>query len=188
MSHGRLRFAVDDPERRKLFEPEAVLARAGLGPGMTFVDIGCGEGFFSIPAARIVGERGRVVALDIDAESVVRLQETASRLGLIHVSAAAAAAEESIPCEGCADIVFFGTVLHDFADPAKVLQNAGAVLKPGGTLANLDWKKAPTEMGPPLDKRFDEAKASRLITDAGFAIESVEAFGPAHYFIKAKRD
>jgi ubiquinone/menaquinone biosynthesis C-methylase UbiE len=186
MAHGRRRFAYDDPERKKLFDPEAVLALAGLGPGMTFVDIGCGEGFFAIPAAKMVGNGGRVIALDIDAESVERLRETAGRLGLAHVSAFAAPAEEAIPCEGCADVVFFGTVLHDFADPDKVLKNARSVLGPAGTLFNLDWRKEPMEIGPPLGIRFDEAKASRLNAAAGFRIEAVTAWEPYHYIITAK--
>jgi len=185
MAHGRRRFAYDDPERRKFFDPAAILAYAGLGSGMTFVDIGCGEGFFAIPAARIVGETGRVIALDVDAESVERLRDTAVRLGLVNVSAFAAAAEEAIPCEGCADIVFFGTVLHDFADPAKVLRNARSVLGPRGTLIDLDWRKEPMPIGPPFDIRFDETTASKLIREAGFELAAVAAWEPYHYIVKA---
>jgi len=50
-------------------------------------------------------------------------------------------AEDTIFCEACADIVFFGMVLHDFSDPAKVLRNAGMMLKVDGRLVDLDSEK-----------------------------------------------
>ena len=44
-----------DSERKKTQDPVSILSKAGLKPGMTFVDIGCGQGYFSIPAAKLVG-------------------------------------------------------------------------------------------------------------------------------------
>jgi ubiquinone/menaquinone biosynthesis C-methylase UbiE len=188
MPHGHRRFEYDDPDRRKMFEPESLLARIGLGPGMTFIDIGCGEGFFAVPAAKIVGPAGRVIAVDINGEAIAHLEENAVKEGLANISAHAGEAERTIPCDGCADIVFFGTVLHDFEDPARVLRNARAALKPAGKLANLDWKKLPMEMGPRFERRLDEATASGLITRAGFRIESAGESGSYHYLIIASPD
>jgi ubiquinone/menaquinone biosynthesis C-methylase UbiE len=158
---------------------------AGLAPGMTFADVGCGEGYFSIPAARIVGPAGRVVALDINPESVERLKENATIEGLANVTALAGSAETTIPCELCADIAFLGTVLHDFADPAAALRNIRATLKPRGRLANLDWEKKPTEFGPPVAVRLDPAAAARLISDAGFRIEAIAKLPAGLYLITA---
>jgi SAM-dependent methyltransferase len=186
MSRPRRRFPFDDPERRKWLVPEGILRMAGLAPGMTFADIGCGEGYFAIPGARIVGPAGRVIAFDINPESVERLKENAAIEGLTNVTALAGSAETTIPCELCADIAFLGTVLHDFADPAAALRNVRAILKPGGRLANLDWDKKPTEFGPPLDIRLDQAAASRLILDAGFKIESIAELPAGLYLITAK--
>jgi ubiquinone/menaquinone biosynthesis C-methylase UbiE len=188
MQHGKRRFRHDDAARREWQNPEAVLADIGLKPGMVFADLGCGEGFFALPAARIVGEQGRVYALDINAESISHLKESAESEGLDNLSATAGTGEENVLCEECADIVFFGIVLHDFRDAAVVLRNARAMVKPGGKLVNLDWKKEPMKLGPPVEIRFDEAKASRLISEAGFVVESVEELGAYHYVITAKPD
>jgi len=76
MAHGRRRFRHDDEERKKWQDPDAILSEIGLEPGMIFTDLGCGEGFFALPAARIVGEAGRVYALDINAEAIEHLKET----------------------------------------------------------------------------------------------------------------
>lgn len=188
MTRPRRRFPYDDIERRKWLVPEEILMMIGLAPGMTFADIGCGEGFFSIPAARIAGAAGRVVAFDINPESVERLKENATIEGLANLTALAGSAETTIPCDLCADITFLGTVLHDFANPAAALSNIRATLKTGGRLANLDWEKKPTEFGPPLDVRLDQAAAARLILDDGFRIESIAELPAGLYLITATLD
>lgn len=186
MSHGKRRFRHDDEKRREWMDPEAILTGIGLEPGMAFADLGCGEGFFALPAARMVGETGHVYALDVNPGAVERLAQTATEEGLGNISVMAGTAEDNMLCEDCADIAFFGIVLHDFQDASVVLRNARAILKPGGRLFNLDWKKEPMELGPPLEIRFDEETAVRLITDAGFVVESVRDAGPRHYLIAAK--
>ena len=58
--------------------PEEILANIGLRQGFTFVDVGCDDGFFAIPAAKLVGERGKVYGLDISDEAISRLKRKAS--------------------------------------------------------------------------------------------------------------
>ncbi|MCM1566423.1 MAG: class I SAM-dependent methyltransferase [Dehalobacter sp.] len=179
-------FPINDPERRKWQDPEKILTDIGLKRGMTFVDVGCGDGYFSIPAARMVGQEGKVIAIDIDKGSIMRLQQKAAEEGFGNLSAEAHAAEETIACEGCADFVFFGIDLHDFADPAQVIRNAGQMLRPSGLLVDLDWKPEPMSFGPPLEKRFSIGKAQQLIESAGFHTTSVNEAGPYHYIIIAR--
>jgi ubiquinone/menaquinone biosynthesis C-methylase UbiE len=188
MHRSHRRFSYDDPERRKWLDPEAILEMTGLGSGMTFADIGCGEGYFAIPAARIVGPAGRVIAADINPDSVETLKVNAAKERLANVEAYAGGAETLVPCGACADIAFLGTVLHDFEDPAAALRNIFEVLKPGGRLANLDWKKVLTQHGPPLDIRLDETEASRLISEAGFRIESTAVLPSGLYLIRAVKN
>jgi ubiquinone/menaquinone biosynthesis C-methylase UbiE len=171
---------------RKWHHPEISLESIGLRSGMTFIDVGCGYGFFTIPAAQIVGKTGRVYAVDINASSIDQLKREAAEKSLKNIRAEVAAAEETVFCDECADIVFYSTVLHDFRDPAKVLRNAKLMLKPSGKLVNLDWKKKPTELGPPLQIRFSEEQAGNLIKQAGFAIESVKDVESDFYIVTAK--
>lgn len=182
---NKRQFSSDDPERHQWQDPEKILTSVGLAPGKVFVDIGCGDGYFALPAARRVGARGRVYAVDIDAAAITRLQEQATREGLDTLFSDVREAEETVVCEGCADYVFFGIDLHDFVDPAKVLLNAKKMLRPSGHLIDLDWKDQPMEFGPPLQRRFSIDKARHLIESAGFSIASVSDAGPYHYLIIA---
>jgi ubiquinone/menaquinone biosynthesis C-methylase UbiE len=183
---SKRRFQSDDPERRQWQNPEEILTGAGLGQGMTFVDIGCAEGFFSIPAAYIVGSTGQVYAFDINEKAIHQLSIQAREEHLDHLIPLMGTGEDTVLCEGGADMVFFGIDLHDFDDPERVLQNARIMLKPGGTLVDLDWKDQPMDLGPPLEKRFSKEKAMTLIESAGFQILSAVERGPYHYLIIAK--
>ena len=179
-------FSLDEATRRSWFNPEKVLADSGLRSGMVFVDVGCGDGFFTILAALVVGEKGRVYAVDTDASAIDGLKRRAAEKGLANVKTEVAGAEETVFCKGCADVVFYSIVLHDFHNPAKVLLNAKRMLKPSGRLVDLDWKKKQTSYGPPVRIRFSEEQAQRLIKNAGFNVESVRDAGRDHYIIIAK--
>jgi ubiquinone/menaquinone biosynthesis C-methylase UbiE len=156
--HHHSKFYNDEKERRKWQNPEAILPETGVKKGSIFVDVGCGEGFFAVPAARIVGKNGKVYALDIDEESIAILRKKAAKEGLTNLETRVGAAEEIVLCEACADFVFFGIVLHDFRNVPKVLQNI----------------------------RFTEAQAAGLLDKAGFEVEEAKERGLYHYLILAK--
>jgi len=181
------RFRSDDPERKKWQDQEKIFSAIGLEQGMAFIDPGCGEGYFALPASRRVGAGGRVYAFDINPEAVAELQAQAEAEGLDNIISSVREAEAMVVCEGCADIVFFGINLHDFYDPLQVLKNAQRMLKPSGRLADLDWKDIPMDVGPPLEKRFSIKKAKQLIESAGLSVVSVQDAGPCHYLILAGR-
>lgn len=169
-----------------MMDPDVILPGIGLKPGMTLVDIGCGQGFFALLAARIAGPEGRVYGIDIDEEALDLLGHRASDAGL-NIAVLRGDAGKTVACEGCADIVFFGISLHDLTEPEKVLANAWRMLKPGGILADLDGKKVLKQGESPPGKRLSEKEASQLIEEANFNIVSVEDFSDRFYLILAKK-
>lgn len=175
----------NNEERKKWQNPDAILISAGVKAGLAFVDVGCGDGFFAVPAARFVGNSGRVYGLDVDSDAIGRLKEKAEKETLRNLELKVGMAEEAVFCDSCADIVFFGIVFHDFSNPNKVLSNAKRMLKPTGRLIDLDWKKEPMRLGPPLQIRFSKEKASSLIEAAGFKIDCIRDEGLYHYIIVA---
>jgi ubiquinone/menaquinone biosynthesis C-methylase UbiE len=153
---------------------------------MTFVDVGCGDGYFSILAAKKVGAKGRVYAVDIDGSRIELLEDKADAEGLGNIVAVVGRAEDTVFCDGCADVIFYSMDLHDFDDPEKVLANAAAMLRPGGKVVDVDWKKMQMDFGPPYEVRFSEQKAKEMLESAGFTAEAAEA-GPYHYMITATK-
>lgn len=178
----------DEEDRRTWQNPEKILAAIGLRPGMTLIDVGCGEGFFALPAARMVGAGGKVIGIDRSEGAVSRMLARAAGEGLANIQGIAAMAEETVACTGCADIVFFGIDLHDFDNPRRVLANARRMIRPGGVLADLDWRKEETPFGPPIAIRFTEEKAADMVREAGFDIVRVEPLEPWFYEVIARPD
>lgn len=176
----------NESERRQWQDPESILNSIGLKPGMTFVDLGCGNGFFALPAARLVGAEGKVYGLDADDELIAELQRRANEDGLQNLSLTVGRGEDTVLFEKRADIAFMGNVLHDFDEPARVLVNARQMLKPDGVLADVDWKDEPSPVGPPMNIRFSADKAERMIEAAGFIADRSENVGLYHYLIIAR--
>jgi ubiquinone/menaquinone biosynthesis C-methylase UbiE len=124
--------------------------------------------------------------VDSDALGIEKLNRKAQAEGLKNIVSKVAPAEETVFCSSCADVIFFSMVLHDFANPAKVLQNARRMIKPTGTLVDLDWKKQEMPFGPPVKIRFSQDHASSIIHDAGFRVEGVRDIGDFHYVLTAE--
>ena len=65
---------LDNPERRAFLPPEETLRKLGLQPGEIMADIGCGIGYFTFPAASIVGPNVKVFALDVAPEMLAEVE------------------------------------------------------------------------------------------------------------------
>jgi ubiquinone/menaquinone biosynthesis C-methylase UbiE len=74
-------YLFDNPLRRLLHDPKKILGPY-LVPGMTVLDIGCGMGFFSIGMARLVGNDGLVISVDVEQEMLDVLRKRAARAGI----------------------------------------------------------------------------------------------------------
>jgi ubiquinone/menaquinone biosynthesis C-methylase UbiE len=152
---------------------------------MNLADLGCGSGYFALPAADIVGESGRIFCVDIDPSRIDQLEQQVREREISNITAVCGRGEDTVFCIDCIDMVFLGIVLHDFQNPSAVLGNARAMLKPGGRLVNLDWRKIRQEFGPPFEIRFSEEDAFTLISKAGFDVEGIRREGRYHYIVTA---
>lgn len=177
-------FSLDEATRRAWYSPEDALS--ALKEGMTFVDVGCGDGYFSMLAAKKVGAKGRVYAVDVDGSRIEMLEDKADQEGLGNIVAVVGRAEDTVFCEGCADVVLYSMDLHDFDDPEKVVANAKLMLKSGGVVVDVDWKKMQMDFGPPYEVRFSDQKATEMLETVGFKAEVAEA-GPYHYKVTATK-
>jgi ubiquinone/menaquinone biosynthesis C-methylase UbiE len=177
-------------ERHRRQPPEDLLRAVGVGPGSRLADIGCGPGFYALPAARMVGAAGRVFALDVQPAMVARVREAATAQGLENVEAAVSA-EDRLPLpDGVADIALLANVLHECADRPALLREVRRVLVPGGRVAVVEWRKEPTGMGPPLEERLSEDDVREALAAAGFgqpAALDAATTGPTHFGLVATR-
>ncbi|MDG6909124.1 MAG: class I SAM-dependent methyltransferase [Nitrososphaerota archaeon] len=170
-------------ERRKRQDPLKLMEAAGIRPGMTVADLGCGPGFFTLPLASRVGSRGLVYAVDADPVMLKHLrnniEESKADLGRIKILEADVS-ETGIPARSV-DAVLFANVLHDIDDKKAFLGEVTRICKARAMVIDVDWKKIKQEIGPPFGMRLAEAETKKIMSEAGLEVTKALDAGPHHY-------
>lgn len=123
---------------RDLASPRAdVLQETGIGPGSRVLDFGCGPGSYLTPASEMVGEAGKVYALDIHPLAEKSVQRLIRRKRLTNVETIISDRKISLP-DSHLDLVLLYDILHHLGDPGGVLAEIHRVLKPEGSLSVSD--------------------------------------------------
>ena len=140
-----------------------------LLPPLEVADLGCGEGYLTIEAARWAK---RVIAIDQSAEVLGRARELARRRRVKNITWKRGSLERLPLARASADIALLSQALHHATDPRRALAEARRILRPGGRLLVLDLRAHDQEwVRAKLGDRwlgFDDAMLQRLIEDAGF--------------------
>lgn len=123
---------------RDFFRPRKdVLKEVGIEPGYSVLDYGCGPGSYISPLAELVGESGKIFALDIHPRALKKVQKIASKKGLSNVTTIQSDCDTGLPDDSM-DVVLLYDTFHDLSEPDDVLRELHRVLKPSGTLSFND--------------------------------------------------
>ncbi len=173
MSHDERRF---DPkrqhhllnsERQAHWNPPRFLARFGLRPGQTVLDLGCGPGFWTLPLAELVGETGQVWAMDASQEL---LDALAARNPPPQVRLARAELPAIDVPDASVDLAWVAFVFHEVEPPERLASELRRVLRPGARVAVLEWRPdAESDQGPPRAHRLTPEQVMAWLRAAGFA-------------------
>jgi ubiquinone/menaquinone biosynthesis C-methylase UbiE len=169
-----------------LIDPGALWTALNLPPGITFLDLGCGQGNYSLAAADRIGPTGVVYAVDLWEEGLAALKERAAREGRSNLKPLAAGADQ-VPMESSSvDVGLMATVLHDLVEAgtaAGALAEVARIIKAGGQLAIVEFDKIDGPPGPPRHIRLDPDEVEALVAPYGFARQQTVKLGPYNYLI-----
>jgi SAM-dependent methyltransferase len=134
-----LRFlaaAMESRFRYRFFNPTDILQGVDNLRGHSVLEIGCGTGYFTIPAAKVIGERGSLVAIDILSESVelVSKKVQAAKLNNVRV-VKADALSTNLDTNGFNTVLLFGVIPAPMLPLTPLLTEIHRLLKPEGILA-----------------------------------------------------
>jgi ubiquinone/menaquinone biosynthesis C-methylase UbiE len=126
---------IDNPFRRRIQPPSEMPIRHGVAPGMTVLEVGPGNGRYTIETARRVGSRGKLITIDIEPKMIKHAQQRAQVEGITNLEAKVADVY-TLPFEdGMFDAIYMITVIGEIPEPERAMKEFYRVLSPSGTLA-----------------------------------------------------
>ena len=125
----------DNPILPIFRRPEKLLAAAGLGPGQSVLEVGCGPGFFTVPASKVVGEAGNIYAVDVHPAAIARVKKRIDSVGIRNVTPILSNASGTGLPDKSIDLAFVFGLLHIAGGIEDVLYEVHRVLKPDGALS-----------------------------------------------------
>ncbi|MBU1148953.1 class I SAM-dependent methyltransferase [Patescibacteria group bacterium] len=175
----------------ELLNPEKILKKVGIGFGDKVIDLGCGgAAFFTLQAARMVGQDGVVYAVDVLKPVLASVESKAFLNGVRNIKTVWSDLEvynaTNIPDE-TADLAMLINVLFQSEKKLELIKEGVRMVKSGGRFLFIDWKDAGAPFGPPKKMRVSPDEIRQIAKQLN--LKEIEYFdaGTYHYaFIFAK--
>jgi SAM-dependent methyltransferase len=176
--------------------PGETLRRLGVSSGTTLAEVGAGDGYLALPAARIV-EPATVYALDLDESLLDDLQRVADQQEIGNVEPIQGDARDlSKHLPEPVDMVLLANALHGVEETGELVREVSDSLRPGGRFVVVNWEDLDRETttvegeprGPPTDLRLSPEETEAAVLDAAdFALERHVELPPYHYALVFER-
>ena len=173
---------LNDPKRLKILNPEVIWTKADLRDGEVVIDIGAGTGFFALPFSKKL-KAGKVYACDTS-DVMIEWMKNNLPVESQGIIIPLKMAESSVPLhDSIANLVYMINLHHELEDPVIILKESFRILRDGGKLIIIDWKKEETPEGPPLAIRVTEETIESQMLACGFTNIKKHSVLPYHNFL-----
>lgn len=154
-----LAYTFDNPIR-KLFHKSQKMLGAYIKEGMSVMDVGCGMGFFSIGMAKMVGDKGKVIAVDLQQKMLDIMLKRAKRAGLADRISPHHCEPDKIGILDKVDFILTFWMVHEVGNQKDFFSQLGAILTPGGKILTAEPKMHVTAEG--IQKTIEIARSTGL--------------------------
>jgi len=160
----------ESPGREDRLQINRVMDILGVSPGKAVADIGAGSGWFTVRAAKRVGEGGLVYAVDINPEAIRYISDRVQREQLPNVKTILDRPDDPLLPPSSVDAVLLLKTYHEVAQPVALLRNLRAALRPGAKVGIIDRNGNGENHGVGRDVVIREAKQAgyRLLAQYDF--------------------
>lgn len=170
--HGADWLIRDSREREE--HCRTLIKALNLKSGETVCDMGCGNGFYALKMAKLVGKTGRILAVDIQPEMLHLLELRAKDAGVGNVEPIQGSAVDPKLPSGKVDLILLVDVYHEFAYPEQMLAAMRKALKPHGRLALVEFRLEDPSVPIKLEHKMSKEQIMKEIPPNGFKL--VEEF------------
>lgn len=184
LTHKKACANLKPMQQDSFIRPDELLRTLGVKAEETVVHLGCGAGFYIIPAAKIVGRHGRVIGIDLLPDLLSEVESKAQREGLTPIIKTIRGNLENdkgstLP-EDSADWVLVANVLHQ-SDATKILHEARRIIKKEGHVIVIEWDMGAAPFGPPAKVRIPKSRVLEVIGQQQLKVTNEFKPSPYHY-------
>ncbi|MEI6528747.1 MAG: methyltransferase domain-containing protein [bacterium] len=165
-------------------DPQSNINQFMLAPGMRVADFGSGSGFYSLAAAKIVGDTGRVFAIDIQKDLLQKLKTGALQEHLHNIELMWGDLEHlggTKLRESSIDAAIIANIFFQIENKESLCLEAKRVLKPKAKVMVIDWGGSYGGVGPMEKDVVSKLKMADLFQSHGFELEREISAGAHHY-------
>ena len=162
--------------------PVQIVESLALRKGDIVADFGCGSGAYVFASSKMVGDRGKVYAIDIHREMLEKINREAEKMNIINIDTLLTNMEEKVQIEGLScDVVILSNILAEINNLDKVLEEVKRILKPDGYLLIVDWKDSDHTLSQKRGHLIPEEKITAILAKNNFSIKKHFPAGNFHY-------
>ena len=184
MQLNTVNFPVPVPNVGGFLDPQKIVGDLGVTQGMRISDFGSGAGHFTILLAKMIGDSGVMTAIDLMDSALETLRSKAIQEGLDNIQTVRSNLE-AIGGSGLAnesqDLILIATSLFQNQHKDAIIEEAKRVLKPGGSLVIIEWRKGALGFGPPDELRTTPEEMQQMVLTKGFQLAREIDAGAFHY-------
>lgn len=177
-------------------DPQETLAISGIEPGMSVIDLCCGNGHFTVPLAFLLGQGGSIIGVDLDQAMLDVAQDRMERAAdgrpsapCQWMAADACTIDQQLQGKDQADALVIANTFHGVPNQTALSASVARVLKPGGLFIIINWHARPRAdsivlgqpRGPKDDTRMSPQDVAGVVIAGGFTPGPVIDLPPCHY-------
>ncbi|MGL6073369.1 MAG: class I SAM-dependent methyltransferase [Fimbriiglobus sp.] len=156
---------LERTEREREEEPAKLLKALDIKPGMTIADVGAGSGYHVFRMAPLVGEKGKILAVDIQPEMLKLIEKRAKKEKVSNIELITSTeADPKLP-EAKVDLIIMVDVYHELAFPYEMMEKMVAALKPGGRIAFVEFRLEDPQVPIKLVHKMSERQVLKEMSE-----------------------
>lgn len=168
---------LERPEREDEEAPSKLVQALKLQPGQVVADIGAGSGVLSVLMAKELGDKGKVLAVDVQQEMLDLLDKKLKKLNVKNVEGVLGTEKTPRLEPASVDLAIMVDVYHEFAFPYEMMLEISKSLKPGGRVVFVEYRKEDPEVPIKLVHKMTQTQVKREINQPEFGLKWKETIG-----------
>jgi ubiquinone/menaquinone biosynthesis C-methylase UbiE len=155
-------------EREREEAGEVMRDELKLKPGLNVCDLGCGNGYHTIPIAKAVGPEGKVFGVDIQPEMLDLLKVRALAVEAKNIVYVPGSQQETKLPDASCDLILMVDVYHELSEPGPMLQSMKKALKPGGQIVLVEFRAEDESVPIRPEHKMSKAQIMKEMTANGY--------------------